>query len=55
MGVLVGDAWREQLCDEPDCIYGDRPQHIHCPWGGHHIHVVSDEGVAVETVPPRAG
>jgi hypothetical protein len=50
--VSDDDAWREQLCQEPDCSYGDQPQHIHCPWGGHHIHVVNDQGETVETVPP---
>lgn len=46
------DAWREQLCQERDCWAADQPQHIHCVWGGWHIHIVSDEGETVETVPP---
>lgn len=36
--VPSGD-WRDDLCR---CE--DRPQHVHCPWGGHHIHFVGDDG-----------
>lgn len=41
------NAWRDELC-----TCQDDPQHIHCPWGGAHVHYVSDDG---DDIPPPPG
>lgn len=45
--VVIDPGWREQLCTEADCVYLPEDQHIHCPWGGPHIHIVDDEGKTI--------
>lgn len=49
------DDWHNQICREPDCLYRDRPQHIHTPWGGGHIDIVNDDGETVERLPCGLG
>jgi hypothetical protein len=43
----MSDDWRE-IC----CTCGGEPQHVHCPWGGMHVHYINDDGQDV--MPPPA-
>jgi len=38
------DDWETHVCRCPD---GRRMPHIHCPWGGFHIHYVNRAGHTV--------
>ena len=44
--VPFADAWREDLC-----TCGGEAQHVHCPWGGAHVHYVDNQGEDIQ--PPE--
>jgi hypothetical protein len=45
--VLPSQAWRDMIC-----VCEGEHMHVHCPWGGEHVHYVNDEG---NDVPPPEG
>jgi hypothetical protein len=46
-GVESSEAWRENIC-----VCEDARMHVHCPWGGVHVHYIDSEG---NDVPPPDG